>query len=198
MTEVGGERLDDLMMGSGAEGVSESDEVFAERLRIAQQKIAAIKKDEKKAKNFDKKLSQVIKSISAENLDFVIQLINHGISSLSILSIISIINNEAGKICFQEFNQYIEEKADFSIVKFSDPKVEEKISYWWTFIFAAEHITTSTKIKDLRTSKTFVLTLSQNLATLLLHFLRSSAITEFDKKGLKKMLTKYEEMIFAE
>lgn len=198
MSEAGPEKLDDLMMGSGAEVASESDEVFAERLQVAQQKIATIRKDEKKAKNFDKKLSRIIREISSENLDFVIFLINHDISSLTILALISIVNNDAGKVCFQEFDKYIEEKADFSIVKFGDKKVEEKISYWWTFIVAAEHVSTSVKFKELRNNEKFVLTLSKNLSSLLISFLKDSSITEFDKKGLKKMLIKYEEMIFEE
>lgn len=198
MTETGGERIDDLMMGSGAEIASESDEVFAERLRAAQQKIAAIKKDEKKAKDFDQKLSKIIRNISSETLDFVVFLIDHDIPSLSILAMIAIVNDEAGRICFQEFDKYIEERADLSIVKFGSPKAEEKISYWWTFILAAEHMSTTVKFKDLRNNEKFVLTMSKNLANLLIEFLRTNKILEFDKKGLKKMLTKYEEMIFEE
>lgn len=196
--EAGGEQIDDLMMGSGAEVASESDEVFAERLRAAQQKIATIKKDEKKAKDFDQKLSKIIRNISSETLDFVVFLIDHNVPSLSILALIAIVNDDAGKICYQEFDKYIEERADFSIVKFGDEKVEEKISYWWTFILAAEHVSTTVKFKDLRNNEKFVLTMSKNLANLLIAFLRNNKITEFDKKGLKKMLAKYEEMIFTE
>ncbi len=190
------ENLDGLMMGEGSEGASESDEVFSERLKVAQAKIAAIKKDEKKSKSFDDKLARIISTVHPNHLDLVILLINHEIPSLTILAFISLINDEAGKICFIEFDKFIEEKADFSLVKFEDPKIEEKISYWWTFIFAADHTSTTTKLNSLRTNETFVKTLSKELADLILYLLQQHQELEFDRQQLIKMLEKYEKMMF--
>ncbi len=196
MSESGAEKLDDLVLGAGTEVASESDEVFAERLKEAQQKIAGIRKDEKKAQNFDHKLAKIISNLSPEALDFVIFLINHNIPSLTILAFISIANEDAGKTCFIEFDKFIQEKANFSIVKFNDPKIEEKISYWWTFILAADHVSTTVKLKSLRENDKFVSRLSRNLADLLVIFLHENSVTEFDRSTLKKMLAKYEKMMF--
>ncbi len=190
------ESLDDLLMGEVSEGASESDEKFSERLKVAQQKLAAVAKDEKKAKNFDQKLAKIIPHVPNWVLDFVVFLINHEIPSLTILAFLALVNEEAGKICYVEFHKYIQERADFSLAKFGDPLVEEKISYWWTFILGADHISTTVQLKTLRNNEPFVRHLSKMLSDLLIHFLQQSDIHDFDKKNLKSVLAKYEKMMF--
>ena len=132
--------LDDLMMGNVSENVSETDEQIATRVAMAQQRIAAIKRDEKKASNFDEKLAKILPHVTVALLDFIIFLINKEVPSLTILGMISLESNDAGKICYDEFHKYITETADFALVQFENPKIEERISYWWTFIFAANHV----------------------------------------------------------
>ncbi len=192
------ENLDGLLMGDVSEEVTETDEQFAARLAATQQKIAQAKKDEKKSKDFDQKLSKIIAQLAHEHLDFVIFLIDNEVPSLTVLALISIVNEEAGKICFVEFDKFIEEKADFSLAKFNDPKIEEKISYWWTFIFAAEHCSKTTKLKSFRGKEDFVKTLSKNMADLLVFFLQKNQVREFEKEKLEQVLEKYEKMIFTE
>ena len=191
------ENLDSLILGSVSEGVAESDEQFSERLRATQAKLAAIKKDEKKSKNFDQKLSKIIPSLTSDQLDMVILLINHDIPSLTILSVISIINEESAQICYVEFHKYIEEKADFSVVKFGDPKIEERIGYWWTFILAANHLSTTIKFRELRENEDFIRHLSRGLTELLISYLKQNEVHEFDHNSLKHLVTKYQEMIFS-
>ncbi len=189
------EGLDDMMMGNVSEGVSESDEVFAERVRQTQAKIKQIKKDEKKSKNFDTKLSKIISQLSPFLLDVVVFLIDFEVPSLTILAIISLIQDDAGKICWKEFHQYIAEKADFSNAHLPT-KIEEKISYWWTFIYGADHVSKAEKIKDLKTEKIFLKKFSHYLGEILMIFLRENKIKDFDKVQLKKVLQKYEIGLF--
>ena len=189
------EGLDDMMMGNVSEGVSESDEVFAERVRQTQAKIKQIKKDEKKSKNFDKKLSKIISQLSPFLLDVVVFLIDFEVPSLTILAIISLIQDSAGKICWKEFHKYIAEKADFSNAHLPE-KIEEKISYWWTFIYGADHVSKAEKIKDLKTEEIFLKKFSHYLGEILMIFLRENKIKDFDKVQLKKVLQKYEIGLF--
>ncbi len=140
--------LEDMMLGNVSEDVSESDEQIQARIAAAQQKIAQIKKDEGSAKCFDGELARILNTLTRESLEFVIFLIDHEVPSLTVLSMLSIESSEAGKVCYTEFHQYIKEAADFSIVKFKDSKIEERVSLWWTFIFAANHVSKTTKLNE--------------------------------------------------
>ena len=194
---AGPESLNDLLLGGEvSEGTSESNENFSERIKATQKQIAGVRREEKKEKDFDKKLAQIITNVSPFVLDFVIFLINHEIPSLSILAILSVVNEDSKKICFLEFDKFIEQRADFSAVKFEDPDVEERISYWWTFILAAEGVSKTTQLKSFCKNDKFVAEFSKNLADLLVVFLRERNVEEFDRGMLKKALTKYEEMVF--
>ncbi len=189
------EGLDDMMMGNVSEGVSESDEVFAERVRQAQAKIKQIKKDEKKSKNFDTKLSKIIPQLSPFLLDVVVFLIDFEVPSLTVLAIISLVQDDSGKICWKEFHEYIAEKADFSGAHLPE-QIEQKISYWWTFIYGADHVSKTEKIKDLKKEDIFLKKFSHYLGEILVTFLRENKIEEFDKVQLKKILQKYEIGLF--
>lgn len=189
------ERLDDLLMGEVSEGASESDEKFSERVRQAQQKIAQIKKDESKAKNFDHHLSKILGGLSSGILDIVIFLIDEEVPSLTILAILSLLDDQASKICWQEFEKHIAQAADFSSVSLPQA-VEKKISYWWTFIFAADHVSKTVKLKTLRTDEVFVRRFSHSVGLLLQEYFRENEVNDFNKKSLKKILQKYEIQIF--
>lgn len=191
------EGLDDMMMGNVSEGVSESDEVFSERVRQTQAKIKQIKKDEKKSHNFDEKLAKIIPKLSPLLLDIVIFLIDFEVPSLTVLAVISIIEDKSGKICWKEFHKYIAEKADFSNTHLPE-KTEEKISYWWTFIYGADHIAVSTKLKELKSDTTFIKKFSHYLGQLLVAFLQQEKVREFDEVQLKKILQKYQVGLFNE
>lgn len=189
------ENLDDLMMGEVSESLSESDEKFSERLKVAQQKVAQVKKDEKKSKNFDQFLSQILRKLSSELLDIVILLIDEEVPSLTILAVLSLLNEEAGRICWQEFEKHIAEKANFSNTNLP-VDIEEKISYWWTFIFGADHVSKTVKLKELRQNPDFIKAFTHALMWMLQQYLKENSIEGFDTEKLKKILQKYETQLF--
>ncbi len=189
------EGLDDMMMGNVSEGVAESDEVFAERVRQTQAKIQKIRKDEKKSKNFDDQLAKIIPGFSPLVLDVVIFCIDFEVPSLTVLAIISLINDESGRICWEVFDKYIEERADFSGAHLP-AKVDEKISYWWTFIYGSDHMSMTTKLSDLRTDTVFIKKFSHYLTQILLRFLKEEKVEEFDENHLKGLLAKYQTGLF--
>ncbi len=194
--EMGG--LDDMMMGNVSEETSESSEKIAARLAAAQKKIAAVQRDEKKSHKFDEKLSKILPTFSSDLLDFVIFLIDKEMPSCTILAMVSIESDMAGKICFKEFHKFIEEAADFSIVKFDNKKVEKKVSMWWTFIFAADHISKTTKLRSFRKHEEFVGRVSTEFARMLKEFMVKQNVQKFDKKKLKKILKQYADSAFSE
>jgi hypothetical protein len=195
--EAGG-GLEDLMMGNVSEEVSESDEQIAARIAAAQQRIAGIRKDEAKAHDFDTKLAGILSQMSAELLDFIIFLIDKEVPSLTILAMIALESDAAGKICHEEFHQYIAEPADFSSAKFTDPQLEERLSLWWTFIFAADHVSTTTKLFHLRNDDVFVKRVSQEFSRMLKKFLIAHKVEHFNDRALKKTLKKYADAAFSE
>jgi hypothetical protein len=198
MAQEGMSGLEDIMMGQVGEEVKESDEQIAARAAAAQKKIAAIKRDEKSAKSFDHKLAKIIPQLDVKILDFVIFLIDHEVPSLTALALITLANDKAGKICHVEFNQYIAETADFSIVKFADPEIEEKISLWWTFIFASDHVSTTTKLQSFRGNEAFVKRVSAEFSTMLKKFIIENKVEGFNESQLTKTLKKYADAAFAE
>lgn len=189
------ENLDDLMMGEVSEGLSESDEKFSERLKVAQQKVAQVRKDEKKSKDFDHHLAKILRKLSSELLNIVILLIDEEVPSLTILAVLSLLNDDAGKVCWQEFEKYIAEKANFSNVNLP-VEIEEKISYWWTFIFGADHVSKTVELKELRDNSHFIKAFTHSLMWMLQQYLKENSIEGFDVGKLKKILQKYETQLF--
>ena len=187
--------LEDLMMGNVSEGSEESPERVAQRLAAARAKMAKIKRDESSAKNFDQSLSELLPKLSATQLEFVIFLIDNEIPSLTILGMLSLTCNPAGKICYSEFSKYIAESANFAAAELP-PKISERVSLWWTFIFAADHCSTTTKLRDKRTNKTFVHRISAEFSKMLKSFLVSEKVADFSESGLKKTLKKYADAAF--
>jgi len=187
--------LEDLMLGNVGEEVSESDEQFAVRLASAQAKLAKIAKDESKSKNFDDKLAKIISYLSTHTLKLVVFLIDHDIPSLTILAIIALESDESAKICHGEFYKFISEPADFSTVKL-DKELEEKISLWWTFILAANQISTTTKLDELKKNSSFTEFLSLEIIEMIKRFLIRNKVENFNKLALEKTLEKYQKDLF--
>jgi len=197
MSESVGENLDGLVMGEGvSEQASESDEKFKARVAAAQVKLKKIKKDESKAKNFDEKLAKIIGDLPMAHLQIVIFLIDHEVPSLTILAIISIVNDEAGKICYLEFEKHIETRADFAGAKLPS-EVEEKISYWWTFIHGADHMSHTLYLYSLQDNTEFVSRFSKYLGQLLREFLQTNEVIDFDQDKLKAIIARYQTEIFS-
>jgi len=188
--------VEDLMMGNVSENVAETDEKISDRIVAAQQKIAAIKKDEQSSQGFDNKLAALLSGVSIKILDFIIFLIDHGVPSLTILAMISLEVPEAGKICYSEFHKYIAETADFSVANLSK-ETEEKISLWWTFIFASNYISKTLKLNQLRTNDVFVQRISKEFSDMLKNFLVQKNEKKFDPKALKKILKTYADKVFS-
>lgn len=198
MAESIGEGLDGLVMGDGvSEQAAESDEKFKARVAAAQVKLKKHKKDESKAKNFDSKLAKILPDLTQAYLKIVIFLIDHEVPSLTILAVISIVNDEGGKICYLEFEKYIESRADFSEAKLPS-EIEEKVSYWWTFIHGADHISTTLRLAELQDNHDFVVQFSKYLGRLLKDFLVDHQVQDFDESKLKKIIQRYQTEIFAE
>lgn len=191
------ENLDSLFMGEGSESASESNEQFSERLKVAQQKIAQVKKDEKKSKQFDDKLAQIIPFISSGLLEIVIFLIDEEVPSLTILAVLSLVNEKAEKICFEEFYKHIAERADFSAAEL--PKeIEERISYWQTFIFGADHISKTVRFAHLKKNLEFVKRFTHYSGMILRAFLKDKNIHKFEEPALEEALKKYEIKLFSD
>jgi len=190
--------LEGIMMGNVSETASESDEQIQARISLARQKIAQIKKDEKSAKDFDMKLAHILPKLSQETLEFVIFLIDHEVPSLTVLAMLAVESDDAGQICYAEFHKYILEAADFSIVKFKNSQVEKKVSLWWTFIFAANHISKTTKLNDFRKDDEFIRRISSDFSRMLKNHLIENQDTEFNDRKLKKILKKYADALFSE
>ncbi|MCF7830745.1 hypothetical protein K9M41_01990 [Candidatus Gracilibacteria bacterium] len=187
--------LDDLMLGNVGEEVSESDEQFAVRLAAAQAKLAKIAKDEGQAKNFDDKLAKIIPRLSPHTLKLVVFLIDHDIPSLTVLAIIALESDEAAKICHGEFYKFISEPADFSTVKLAK-KLEEKMSFWWTFILAANQISMTTKLEELKKNASFTEFFSLEIIEMVKRFIVINKVEEFNKLALEKALEKYQKDLF--
>lgn len=196
--ESGPENLDDMLMGNVSEGSEETFESIAARISAAQAKLAKVKKDEKQAHNFDDKLAKILKNFSYDLIDFVAFLIDKEVPSLTILAIISLANNEAGKICFAEFNKELDE--NFAIVQIlpNHQKEAHKIELWLKFINQANSVSKTLKLSIYKKNKEFVDRLSSETAKMLKDFLIKNKVLEFDEDKLKKALIKYEKEIFAE
>ncbi len=187
--------LDDLMLGNVGEEIGESDEQFAVRLVAAQAKLAKIAKDEGRAKNFDDKLARIIPRLSTHTLKLVVFLIDHDIPSLTILAIIALESDGAAKICHGEFYEFISEPVDFSTVKLTKA-LEEKMSLWWTFILAANQISSTTKLEELKKNESFTELVSLEIIEMVKRFIATNKVEEFNKLALEKTLEKYQKDLF--
>jgi hypothetical protein len=197
MTETGPENIDDLMMGNVSESASESDEKFKARVASAQAKLAKIKKDESKSKDFDHKLSKLITALDPHTLRLVVFLINNGVQSLTILAMISLVNAKAEKICHTEFHKFIEESADFSETKLK-PELEKQVSLWWTYTLAANQVATDAKLSKFEHDEVFREFVELECGEMMKRFLASHKVEEHDLSLLKQALKKYEGMLFTE
>lgn len=197
MVEGGGENFEGLLMGNVSETTSETDEQFAQRVAAAQAKLQKVKKDEQKSKSFDHHLAKLIPTLSQNDLQFVIFLINHEVPSLTILALLSLHIDAAYEICYGEFHALIEEHADFSTAKIPTKEIEEKISWWWSFILASDHISPTLRLSALRDNTDFLKTFSQFLSHFLQQFLEQSHTPDFDQTQLKTVLQKYKDLLFT-
>lgn len=148
------ESFEDLLMGNVSENVGEDNEAFDERLKQVQAALAKNAKDEKASKSFDGVLSKVIGGLPQGMIQFISFLLNHEVPSLTILAVLSLINEKARTACQKEFQRFVgEEGADFSGVGFSDKKVGELFSVWWTLMILADHHSLTTRLKDVDDKK---------------------------------------------
>lgn len=196
--ESGPENLDSMLMGNVSEGSEETSESIAARISAAQAKLAKVKKDEKNAHDFDEKLAKILKNFSYDLIDFVAFLIDKEVPSLTILAIIALADNEAGKICYTKFHKTLDDNYTIVPLLPSNKKEAHKIELWLKFIQQANDISKTLKLSIYRKNKNFVDRLSSETAKMLKEFLIKNKVAEFDEDKLKKALTKYEKEIFAE
>ncbi len=194
MTDKGPENLDDLMLGNVSEEVSESDEKFQQRIAAAQAKLAQIKKDEKKTKDFDLKLSKLITSLDPHTLRLVVFLINNGIPSLTILAMISLVSAKAEKICHTEFHKFIEELADFSVSKLK-PELEKQMALWWTYMIAANQVSDE-KLSKFHGNDAFQEFVKLEFLAMAQKFLLDHGTENPDEISLEKAMKPYEALLF--
>ena len=197
MTESGPENIDDLMMGNVSEVASESDEKFKARVVAAQAKLAKIKKDETKSKDFDLKLSKLITALDPHTLRLVVFLINNSVPSLTILAMISLVMPKAEKICHTEFHKFIEEYADFAETNLK-PELEKQVSLWWTYTLAANQIETEINLSKFAHDVAFREFVALECGEMLKRFLKSRDAGEHDLSLLTQALKKYEGLLFTE
>lgn len=193
--ELGGGGLEEALMGNVSEQASESNEAFAARIAAAQARVAQVKKDEKSAKDFDHHLAKLVPGLSPVMLDVVILLIDHDVPSLTILAVISIINKDAHDICHEVFHKHIDETANFADAKLP-AAVEQRISYWWTFIYGADHLSKTIELKSLKEEEAFLKKFSKYLTEMLQAYLIEKKVENFDDNELRKILMSYQVKIF--
>lgn len=196
MAENAPDGLEGLMMGNVSEDVGESDEQIQARIASAMAKVQQIKKDEASAYNFDEQLAKLIQSLNPQQLDFVIFMVDHEIPSLTILAFLSIVNNKAGQICYLAFEKDIKQRADISAAGLPI-EAENKVSYWWTFIYAADHTSKTTRLKELKHKEEFVKVVSRYFVIFLHQFLQTLKLDDFSDEQLKKILQRYQKGLFA-
>ncbi len=195
MTESGPESIDDLVLGTVKEGVTESDEKFKARVVAAQAKLAKIKKDESKTKDFDIKLSKLISHLASHTLKLVVFLIDSGVPSLTILAMISLASSKAEKICHTAFHKFIEELADFSEAKLK-PELEKQVAQWWTYMFAADQVSVDTKLASFHSNAVFVEFVSLEFNEMMKRFLAEHEGEHVNQDELNRALKKYQNMLF--
>lgn len=161
------ESLDDLILGNVSETLSEKpNEDFAQRIAVAQAKLQQIQKDEKKQNEFDVFLARLIPKLSHKDLHLVLFLINEEIPSLTILAILSLFQSSCKMLCEKEFTPYVTTWADYSHFPVAS-SLQEELARWWTFILAADHVSTTTKITHKHSHENFESVFLSHIHTLL-------------------------------
>lgn len=196
MSESAPDGLEGVMMGNVSEEAGESNEQIQARIAAATAKVQQIKKDESAAHSFDEQLAKLIQQLNPQQLDFVIFMIDHEVTSLTILAFLSIVNNEAGQICYLAFEKDIKQKADISAAGLP-AEAENKVSYWWTFIYAADHTSKTSRLKELKENVEFVKGVSRFSVMFLHQFLQTLQLDDFSDAQLKKVLQRYQKGLFA-
>lgn len=171
--QVGG--LDDLLMGNIAEGSEETSEQIAARISAAQARLAAVRKDEKKATVYDHNLAQVIKTIPIELIPFVSWLINHEIPSLTILALFSLSHKPAADVITSIEIPETGSEPSF-LAEIHHPALRTKISDWSRLVVAADRLSTTVRLESLRKEQSKNSRLATGLRELIeIIWLRSSA-----------------------
>lgn len=196
MAENAPDGLEGIMMGNVSEEAGESNEQIQARIAAAAAKVQQIKKDETAAHDFDIHLAQLIKSLNPQQLDFVIFMVDHEVPSLTILAFLSIVSDQAGQICYVAFDKDLKQLADISGAGLP-ATAESKVSYWWTFIYAADHTSKTSRLKELKDNAEFVKGISRFSVVFLHQFLQTLALDNFSDEQLKKILQKYQRGLFA-
>lgn len=182
-------------LGEGAENqesAAEQDEKYRQRQQATAKVMAKVKKDEKKSKNYDLVLAKLIPKLTDREMDVVIFALNYEIPSLTILAILSVLHDEAGQACYEEFHKSIEQRADFALVAFGDPAVEERVSLWWTFIVGADMTSSTARIRELNRDPVLLNQMCHYLGAILALYLEKNQITEFDQSKLEEILREYQ------
>lgn len=193
------EGLEGLLLGedgeTGSEQAQESESQFRARVAAAQARLAKVKKDESQSRVYDQQLSKIIASLPAPLIAGVVLMINHDVSSLTILATLSLVSDQAHELCEKDFAAHIEARADFSSAKLPDVK-EARIADWWTFIFGAEHLSKLDRMHALRENQKFVRGYTKFLTQILGLFLVDLSNEDYDAAALKTLMKNYEVQIF--
>lgn len=190
------ESFEDLMMGNVSENVSEDDEQFNERLREVQAKLAQIAKDEGSTKGFDEALAKIVVGLPMDLIKFIGFLIDHELPSLTALASISLLSEDSRKVVKKEFSHFLDEPgADFRSCSFSDPKVAEQISLWWTLMIFSDHHSKTVRIKDLEDKK-FHEELWATIKLFAEQYLQTFEDLQYNHSAYEKALKQYVAMFY--
>jgi hypothetical protein len=130
--------LDDLLMGNVAEGSEETSEQLIARIAAAQARLAAVKKDEKKAVGHDQQLAQIVKYLQPSLLKLVAWMIDQEIPSLTILAMVSIACRPAAEMIESQIELTETEGFGF-LTEVPNEVIRKKITEWCLFIITADN-----------------------------------------------------------
>lgn len=191
MEELGG-GIDNLVLGTGA--IEFSKEQVAEwdaRVAAAQARVAKVKKTEKKQKTFDAALATLVKQMPMNRILQVAWLLDSGVPSLTVLSIISIEYPQADRICANHFDKYITEWANLQNLGV-EPEYKTFLDHWWTHILAADFVPQTPKVAALKpVNEAWKNRFARMVHELVMGFFRKENITTYNENGYKRTMSEH-------
>ena len=181
--------LDDLVIGNVSEKARESGEKAAARSKAAAAKLKQIKKDESSTKNFDKILAKIIKNLDSEK--------DKEIPSLTILSILTLINELAKETC--ERAVMTKSKNDSALsIKNIPKKILSEINLWIDLVYLSDRKSFDVCLKSFQKEQGFMSYLSTNFALIFKKFLEKNNFEEkITTTEISKILNFYKTKLFA-
>ncbi len=200
MVEEFGGAFEGIREGEGgaaesAESVRESAERARAKAAAAAKRLKKIAKDEKQEKNWDQHLVKVLPGLLAQDMEFVMRLINWGVPSLTILAFLSLRYDHAFDVCHHEIQRFITTRGDFSRVGVDDGS-EHRLGLWVSYCLAGNHLTTTTTLHEVLHEAGAVSTVEQYWVWSAEEYLKMRGQTEYSPEELRNTLAHYSPMLW--